>query len=102
VVSLLLKFREQNKQLCLVWMLLLTFTLLSALIAEQDASSALMVVLVCFSFAIKGSLVTERLMGLYTAIGNVRWLMLAYFIVLPILIGGAILFPDLVARMTML
>ncbi|MCB1661998.1 MAG: hypothetical protein H6995_00870 [Pseudomonadales bacterium] len=102
MASLLLKLREQNKQLTLVWGLLLALTLFSAAFAEQGASGALLVVFVCISFAVKGSLVTERLMGLYTAIGNARWLMLAYFVVLPILIGGAILFPDLVVRVTTL
>lgn len=97
----------RNRLLCLnpltrTWLVLMVLTLLSVVIAEQQTAGALMVLLVCGSFAVKGALVTERLMGLYSAKGNIRWLMLCYFIVLPVLVGTAILFPDLVERMTTL
>lgn len=100
--SLLQNFRGQNNQLTLVWLSLMALTLFSTLIAEQKTTGVLMVLFICSSFAIKGSLVTEKLMGLYAAKGSVRWLMLAYFIVLPVLIGLAILFPDLVEKITTL
>lgn len=84
------------------WLVLMVLTLLSVVVAEQQTAGAIMVLLVCGSFAVKGALVTERLMGLCSADGNIRWLMLCYFIVLPVLVGTAILFPGLVERMTTL
>ncbi len=91
-----------GKQLTIIWAVLMALTLLSALVAEQNVSSMLMVILICFSFAIKGALVAERLMGLWCSVGAVRWLMLGYFIVLPLFIGLAVLFPGVIERITTL
>lgn len=99
--ALLAKYAVDN-QLTIIWLVLMVLTLVSALVAEQNVSGILMVALICFSFAVKGMLVTERLMGLWCSAGPVRWLMLCYFIVLPFLIGLAILFPDLIERLTTL
>ncbi len=102
MLSGLLGRYSPDRQLTFVWVLLLALTLVSTLVAEQNVSSAIMVIFICFSFAIKGALVTERLMGLWRTAGAVRWLMLSYFMVLPLLIGLAILFPGLVERLTTL
>lgn len=91
-----------GKQLTIIWAVLIALTLLSTLVAEQRASSMLMVILICFSFAVKGALVTERLMGLWCSSGVARWLMLGYFVVLPLFIGLAVLFPGVIERITTL
>lgn len=102
-----MKASPRNPLLCLnpltrIWLVLMVLTLLSVVVAEQQTAGAIMVLLVCGSFAVKGALVTEKLMGLYSANSNIRWLMLCYFIVLPVLVGTGILFPELVERMTTL
>lgn len=96
------KLLSGNRTLTLVWVLLMILTLSSTLVAERTTPGALIVVFVCLSFAIKGSLVTEYLMELNNAIRSIRSLMLGYFILLPLLIGLAILFPDLLQRITTL
>lgn len=102
MVSKLLSGYQPKIQLTLIWLALMILTLFSAILAEQSVPGVLTVVIICLSFAIKGSLVTERLMGLYQAANNVRWLMLSYYLVLPLLIGLAIIFPDWVQRLTTL
>lgn len=102
MITRLLSNASPNRSLTLTWAALILLTLLSALLAEQEAASATMVLFICLSFAVKGSLVTEYLMGLYQATRSLRSLMLGYFIVLPILIGLAIMFPDLLQRITTL
>jgi len=93
---------KQAHSLTRAWWVLMALTLFSVMVAEQHAAGAVMVLLVCLSFAIKGILVTEKLMGLNSAKRAIRGLMLAYFVVLPAMVGIAILFPHWVVRVTTL
>lgn len=84
------------------WWLLITLTLGSALIAESMEPTAVMAIAVCLAVAVKGQLVVDRLMGLQHAPPVIRYLMLSYFYVLPILIALALIFPEPLRRMTTL
>ncbi|EGG98393.1 hypothetical protein imdm_62 [gamma proteobacterium IMCC2047] len=85
-----------------VWVVLLTLTLLSALIAESADPAIWTVLFISMTVTLKGQLVIDRLMGLRHANPLIRRLMLLYFYVLAILIVLALLFPEFVARITTL
>lgn len=94
-----------NGSLCYlkaIWLGLMGLTLLSALVAERAEPGVWVIVAICATVSVKGSLVVDGLMGLRTAPGNIRWVMLSYFIVLPPLIALALLFPEVLLRLTSL
>ncbi|MEH6826396.1 MAG: cytochrome C oxidase subunit IV family protein [Motiliproteus sp.] len=91
-----------DKVLQRAWMLLIVLTLASAFIAESIDPTAGVVIVVCLVVAIKGQLVVDRLMGLRHAPPLIRWMMLAYFYVLPLLIALALIFPEPLRRLTTL
>lgn len=96
------KVLMSNKVLHRAWMLLIALTLGSAFLAESIDPTTGVVIVVCLVVAIKGQLVVDRLMGLRHAPPVIRWMMLAYFYVLPALIALALIFPEQLRRLTTL
>jgi hypothetical protein len=78
-----------------VWLVLVSLTLLSIFMAEDDPKLALSITTICFVIAIKGQLVVDKLIGLRYANQKIRKLMLGYFYFLPLLISLAMVFPEL-------
>ena len=85
----------ENKKLTLTWLLLLTLTLTSIVIADGTPENSFSVVIVCFIVAMKGQLVIDRLIGLKLQNQKIRWMMLAYFYLLPPIFIVGILYPQL-------
>jgi len=81
---------QVRKQLTVVWWVLVVLTLSSALIAERADPNVFIVTVICTAVAIKGSLVAEWLMGLRKTAGGPRWIILSYFILLPLVIALAL------------
>lgn len=94
--------KREKKILTLTWGVLMALTLGSAFVAERVSLSNLIVVVICTTVAIKGSLVIDRLMGLRIARPVLRWAMLSYFLILPPIITLAVLFPETLLRYTSL
>ncbi|AWB65614.1 hypothetical protein C2869_03805 [Saccharobesus litoralis] len=79
-----------------VWLVLIGLTLFSVLFAENNQTK-LSICLVMIAVSLKGQLVIDRLMGLNNARPTIRGLMLAYFVVVPVLITLTSLFPEFLA-----
>lgn len=85
-----------------VWLLLMAVTLGSALLAESGQVSVLITLAVCLGITVKGCLVVDRLMELRSANRYIRFAMMLYFYLVPLLILLVYLIPDPLARMTSL
>lgn len=85
-----------------VWLLLLCLTLLTALIAESVDPVLWSVLVVILTVSFKGQLVVDHLMGLRHANAVIRYSMLSYFYLLPLLIIWAMVFPSQLAWLTTL
>jgi len=85
-----------------VWLMLLALTLISAFIAESADPAVWTVLFVSVTVSIKGRLVIDRLMGLRHATPAIRYTMLSYFYLLPLLIIWALIFPEQLAWLTTL
>lgn len=96
------KDNDSPRILTIIWVVLMALTLFSALIAERVEPTTFVIGIVCLTVAIKGGLVIEQLMGLHRAVPGIRWVMLSYFFILPPIVAWAILFPELVVRLTSL
>jgi hypothetical protein len=79
-----------------VWLVLVSLTLLSIFMAEDDPKLVLSITTICFVIAIKGQLVVDKLIGLRHANPTIRKLMLGYFYFLPPLISLSMIFPELI------
>lgn len=89
--------------LMIVWAILLVLTLSNALIAEQFFSEQVdptnfVVLIICATISLKGTLIVDHFMGMKVAQPIFRWLMLSYIYVLPVIIALAVIFPDTLAR----
>tara|TARA_R110001592_G_scaffold66678_2_gene204856 strand:+ start:22952 stop:23239 length:288 start_codon:yes stop_codon:yes gene_type:complete len=91
-----------NKVLITVWLVLLLFTLISVLMAEQVDFTALSAVLVCAIVVIKSHLVIDYLIGLKLVHPRLRKVMLGYFYLIPSLIALGAVRPDWIVSMTSL
>ncbi len=77
-----------------IWLILISLTLTSVLVAEQTPETTLSIISVCFIIAIKGQLVIDKLIGLRFENQIIRAVMLSYFYILPMLFIIGFLFPD--------
>jgi hypothetical protein len=83
-------------------MVLIALTLFSAYMAERADASFISVSIMAVVLAIKGRIIVDHFMELRNANKVLRSLMRAYFYVIPALIIIVKLFPDQIARWTML
>lgn len=93
------KMSEINR-INLFWIILIGLTILATLIAETATPSNFMVLVICFTIAIKGRFVIDEFMGLREAKPIIRYTIHSYFILLPIFITLSIIFPELLAQIT--
>lgn len=85
-----------------LWLLLISLTLLSAYMAERSTPGFTSVTIMATILAIKGRIIVDHFMELKNANKVLRTLMQAYFYVIPLLIILVYLFPDYIAKWTML
>jgi hypothetical protein len=88
--------------ICAIWLILMSLTIASALIAESAEPSLLVTVAIAVSIGLKGLMVIDRFMELHNANRYIRNLMMAYFYVIPTLIVLVFLFPEPLRRLTTL
>jgi len=93
---------SERQVLIAVWLLLVALTLLSALTAETADPALWTVLFISLIISLKGQLVVDRLMGLRHANPAIRYTMLSYFYLLPMLIIWALIFPEQLAWLTTL
>lgn len=96
------KKHSRNNRLTRVWQVLIALTLVTALLADQAQMTTSLILITCLSFAVKGSLVCEYLIGLSQAGLTTRSLMLAYSLVMALMVALAMLFPDYLVAITTL
>lgn len=85
-----------------LWLLLMTLTLFSAFIAEQETPGLNSILIMSIVLAIKGRIIVDHFMELKEAHLVVRGLMRAYYYVIPALIVLVYLFPEQIAQWTAL
>jgi|GEM_PF-238104 len=96
------RWLNERQLLIAVWLLLMALTLLSALTAETADPALWTVLFISLIISLKGQLVVDRLMGLRHANRAIRYTMLSYFYLLPMLIIWALIFPEQLAWLTTL
>ena len=93
---------REHHVLVAVWLVLLALTLLTAAIAESVTPVLWTILFVTLTVSFKGQLIVDRLMGLRYANPAIRYSMLSYFYLLPVLIIWAMVFPEQLASLTTL
>ena len=89
-----------NNRINLFWLILVALTLFATFIAEAATPSNFIVVVICFTIAIKGRLVIDEFMGLREAKPIIRYTIHSYFILLPVFISMSVIFPEYLAQLT--
>ena len=89
-----------NNRINLFWLILVALTLFATFIAEAATLSNFIVVVICFTIAIKGRLVIDEFMGLREAKPIIRYTIHSYFILLPVFISMSVIFPEYLAQLT--
>lgn len=97
-----MNFRDKHLFLTVIWLLLMAITVLNAVIAENLPPTLWVTILVACSVCLKGGIVVEHFMGMSAARASFRVLMLAYFVVIPLLVVLVAFFPEHIARITAL
>lgn len=92
----------KNQTLTLYWLMLVTLTLLSALFADSLEPNSWITLVVCLTIMVKGQVIVDVFMGLKTAPNKIRYMMLAYFYVLPPMVAIALIFPNAIEQITTL
>lgn len=82
-----------------VWLVLITLTLGSALIAESADPSLIVTLAIAITVGVKGWLVVDYFMELRNANRYFRFAMNLYFVVLPLMILLVYLFPEGIANL---
>ena len=85
-----------------LWVVLIALTLLSAYMAERADTSFISVSIMAVVLAVKGRIIVDHFMELKKAHIVLRTLMRTYFYVIPSLIIIVYLFPEQIAKWTML
>ena len=81
-----------------LWLALISLTLFSAFMAEQDHQGILSVTIIAVALGLKGRIIVDYYMELKTAHALLRILMRAYYYVIPAMIILVYLFPEPIAR----
>lgn len=82
-----------------VWLVLITLTLGSAVIAESAEPSLIISLAVAVTIGVKGWLVIDYFMELRNAHPYFRFAMNLYFVILPLMILMVYLFPEGIANL---
>jgi cytochrome c oxidase subunit IV len=90
------------KQINNLWLILIVLTLFSAYMAEREASGLSSVSIMALVLAIKGRIIVDYFMELKHSHVVLRRLMQAYFYVIPLFIILVYLFPEYIAKWTVL
>ena len=85
-----------------LWLALIALTLFSAYMAERADTSFISVSIMAVVLAVKGRIIVDHFMELKKAHIVLRTLMRTYFYVIPSLIIIVYLFPEQIAKWTML
>ncbi len=85
-----------------LWVILITLTLFSAYMAERATPGLTSVCIMAVVLAIKGRIIVDYFMELKEAHVILRALMRIYFYVIPALIILVYLFPEQIAKLTVL
>lgn len=86
---------SESKRINLFWLILVGLTLFVTFIAERATPSNFIVIVICFTIALKGRFVIDEFMGLREARPVIRYTIHSYFILLPIFIALSIIFPEI-------
>lgn len=81
---------ENGKNLRVVWLALIGLTLLSVLIGESGQSSVTGTIFVCLVVLLKGRWVIRDFMNLRNAAPLTRRIVTGYFLVMTLMVGGAV------------
>jgi len=84
------------------WVILVSLTLFSAYMAEQAKPGLTSILIMSLVLAIKGRIIVDHFMELKDAHVVLRTLMRVYFYVIPTLIILVYLFPEQIAKWTVL
>lgn len=84
------------------WVILISLTLFSAYMAEQAKPGLTSILIMSLVLAIKGRIIVDHFMELKDAHVVLRTLMRVYFYVIPTLIILVYLFPEQIAKWTVL
>ena len=85
-----------------LWLLLIVLTLFSAWMAEQTKPGLISILIMSLVLAIKGRVIVDHFMELKDSHVLLRTLMQVYFYVIPALIILVYLFPEQIAKWTVL
>lgn len=85
-----------------LWLILIGLTLFSAYMAEQAKPGLISIIIMALVLAIKGRIIVDHFMELKNSHVVLRTLMRVYFYVIPALIILVYLFPDQIAKWTVL
>ena len=85
-----------------LWLILIILTLFSAYMAEQAKPGLLSIIIMALVLAIKGRIIVDHFMELKDSHVVLRTLMQVYFYVIPALIILVYLFPEQIAKWTVL
>ncbi len=89
-----------NSSLILIWLLLIVMTIINTTFAETANPNKFVIELVCITIMCKGVLVADHFMGLKSAPKAIRTVMISYIIILPTIIGLAVMFPEVIEKIT--
>lgn len=89
-----------NRRINFYWLVLVGLTLFATLVAEQASPNDFIVLLICFTIALKGRFIIDEFMGLREALPIIRYTIHSYFILLPIFIAICIIFPEFLRELT--
>jgi len=85
-----------------LWIILIALTLFSAYMAEHATPGLISVCIIAIVLAVKGRIIVDHFMELKEAHVILRALMRLYFYVIPALIILVYLFPEQIAKWTVL
>ena len=96
------KLTTNERQIDIIWILLMVMTIASALIAEQAEPGLMITIIICLIIVIKARLVIDYFMELKGASPYIYHLMNAYFYLFPLIAVLVWLFPEQLAELTQL
>ncbi len=97
-----MKNMTHTKTINYLWILLIALTLFSAYMAERGSPGFYSVAIMTVVLAVKGRIIVDHFMELKEAHIVLRMLMRVYFYVIPALIIIVYLFPEQIAKWTVL
>ena len=94
--------KTQIKFINTLWLILIVLTFFSAYMAEQAKPGLMSIIIMALVLTIKGRIIVDHFMELKDSHVVLRTLMRVYFYVIPALIILVYLFPDQIAKWTVL